>query len=383
MVGQDTCTVLPEFKTAPTARRQLRDTSEHGLEGVVRDVHEVWQRKRSYFLASGLEWTPKYAEGDVGVTGFMSDPRSPSQSCQDLGVIKALWSDFVVQELRLSDGSPVGLGSKIYSEAVWDEGRALPPSAGENDRYLKFVLCLLGIDTITGVRKLANYCHSPYSAFRFAGIKDKYGITLQEVTADTHMLDTKLLLNATSSSSPLFSQIRLSDLSWCSTHLHSGELKGNRFTICVRNVGADDDTLHAALESLKLHGFINYFGLQRFGSGSVPSIAAGRSLLGRNYTEFVQHLFAPTYCSLPRERRAKNAFRAQLQQLETVPQKGIFFHAMRQLPEHCTAERQFLAAFSKGRSLQQAVDSIPFNSMYEQSYTSVCRYALPTKFRSC
>jgi len=37
-------------------------------------------------------------------------------------------------------------------------------------------------------------------------------------------------------------------------------------------------------------------GLQRFGSGSVPSIDAGRSLLAGNHDEFVRHLFSPTRC---------------------------------------------------------------------------------------
>ncbi len=29
-------------------------------------------------------------------------------------------------------------------------------------RYLKFILCLMGVDTVSGLRKLADYCGAPY-----------------------------------------------------------------------------------------------------------------------------------------------------------------------------------------------------------------------------
>ena len=371
-----TCTTAPAGSD-PALRMRLQGHSREGesaLEQVVRDVHEMWLRKRPYFLASELDWKPKYSEADVGVKTFMSDLAGVTEggniSCQNIGVIKAMWSDFLVQEVRLSDGSIVCLGSDNSSATGMGSGMR---GAGENNRYFKFVLCLLGIDTISGVQKLANYCRCPYSAFRFAGIKDKYAITTQEVTADAQRVSASVLLNATSRSSPLFSQMRITNVSWCASHLYSGELLGNRFTVCVRNVGDLNSTL-SSLRSLKLHGFVNYFGMQRFGSGSVPSIAAGRSLLARNYTEFVQHLFSPTYCSLPREKCAKKAILALVSgRPTTVKTKGLIPQTMRQLPAHCTAERQYLAAIIRGRSSQQAVDAIPFNSMYEQSYTSVCK----------
>lgn len=59
-----------------------------------------------------------------------------------------------------------------------------------------------------------------------------------------------------------------------------GMLKGNQFTIALRNVTIDNETIDLIMTSLRDHGFINYFGLQRFGSiASIPTHEIGKSLL--------------------------------------------------------------------------------------------------------
>lgn len=45
-----------------------------------------------------------------------------------------------------------------------------------------------------------------------------------------------------------------------------GDLKGNRFQIVIRNVKEENNMIIHAIESLKNNGFINYFGMQRFGN---------------------------------------------------------------------------------------------------------------------
>jgi tRNA(Glu) U13 pseudouridine synthase TruD len=260
--------------------------SDFSLAHVVGLANAIWLKKRPYFLSAKLAWKPKYAEEDVGITEYVTVGRGCAGDIRDEpehsrgigGVIKALWSDFVVEEMRLHDRSVVGLKADEHNRGT---GTGIAEAASsEGLRYIKFVLCLLGgLDTITAVRKLANHLGVPYSAFRFAGIKDRYGITLQEVTADTCVVDTQRLLNSASPSSPLFQKMHISRGVLCRQHLHSGELYGNRFTICVRNVTAPATVVDEALRALEQGGFVNYFGLQRFGSGSVPSVVAGRCLL--------------------------------------------------------------------------------------------------------
>jgi tRNA pseudouridine13 synthase len=58
--------------------------------------------------------------------------------------------------------------------------------------------------------------------------------------------------------------------------LKLGDLNGNRFTIVLRQMNCKDDGLIVkCVESLAQNGFINYYGLQRFGTSSIPTHEIG------------------------------------------------------------------------------------------------------------
>jgi len=58
--------------------------------------------------------------------------------------------------------------------------------------------------------------------------------------------------------------------------LRLGDLAGNLFTIVLREVpGGSRATVRAAVAAVRATGFLNYFGLQRFGQGAVPTHAIG------------------------------------------------------------------------------------------------------------
>ncbi len=55
-----------------------------------------------------------------------------------------------------------------------------------------------------------------------------------------------------------------------------GDLNGNRFTIVLRQIKCKDDSIiNEAVNSLAQNGFINYYGLQRFGTSSIPTHEIG------------------------------------------------------------------------------------------------------------
>lgn len=63
-----------------------------------------------------------------------------------------------------------------------------------------------------------------------------------------------------------------------------GDLKGNHFTIVLRDVkGASEDALEVSLNSLKQHGFLNYFGMQRFGTSSVLTHTVGCAIMKKDF----------------------------------------------------------------------------------------------------
>lgn len=57
-----------------------------------------------------------------------------------------------------------------------------------------------------------------------------------------------------------------------------------------RNIKGNDEEVSNAIEMLKIHGFINYYGLQRFGSSVVsPTYVVGKSLACGNCEEVLYH----------------------------------------------------------------------------------------------
>jgi tRNA pseudouridine13 synthase len=83
--------------------------------------------------------------------------------------------------------------------------------------------------------------------------------------------------------------IRLGNLRVVDTSLQLGDLAGNFFRIILRNVVGD---VEATLGRVRDTGFINYFGLQRFGSGKPPTHAVGLQLLKGNYRDAVNLILA-------------------------------------------------------------------------------------------
>lgn len=59
-----------------------------------------------------------------------------------------------------------------------------------------------------------------------------------------------------------------------------------RFRIALRNVTASDEVVNTACKDLQEHGFINYYGLQRFGTRvETPTFNIGLKLLQGNFKD--------------------------------------------------------------------------------------------------
>ena len=67
-----------------------------------------------------------------------------------------------------------------------------------------------------------------------------------------------------------------------------GDLFGNRFKIVIREIDElNENTIANGIESLKKNGFINYFGLQRFGNCSeIPTHFIGKQVKNKTILFF-------------------------------------------------------------------------------------------------
>jgi len=122
-----------------------------------------------------------------------------------------------------------------------------------------------------------------------AGLKDKKGITSQFMTTTLDIRKLESIKNVDSNW-----KINLGDFQKITQddRLKPGQLRGNKFNIVIRDIkiseqfvtsGLDlESILNERIETLKKKGFVNYFGLQRFGS-KYPGPLVGLALIQNNY----------------------------------------------------------------------------------------------------
>ncbi len=145
--------------------------------------------------------------------------------------------------------------------------------------FLRFVLYKENIDTSTAAKDVTRFARlNPKRGISYAGMKDKRGVTAQFCSAYRVEKDVLLGINKRdgagggNSSTKGSCIIRIGNLTYSTEEVKLGMLSGNRFDIVLRNINTGDDTrdivqqkLEAAGEAFKQCGFINYFGMQRFG----------------------------------------------------------------------------------------------------------------------
>ena len=171
-----------------------------------------------------------------------------------------------------------------------DNREEWPAEAGAH-RFLAFTLYKENRDTIQAVQELSRLLRVGQNAFGFAGTKDRRGVTTQRVTA--FKVPAKKLVEAFARA-PFGDQLAVGGLEYVAEPLRLGMLAGNRFTIVLRDVQAPPEQLEAALASLAAKGFVNYFGLQRFGANAeAPTHEVGAALLRSDWHEALRLLLAP------------------------------------------------------------------------------------------
>ena len=128
-------------------------------------------------------------------------------------------------------------------------------------QYLEFTLCKENKDTGDTIGVLSRILHVKPRAFGFAGTKDRRGVTSQRVTLYKMRASrlAKLKLRG----------IKIGDYRYVDRELGLGDLKGNLFTLTLRGIeDGTQDKVTRAVNAMNSSGFINYFGLQRFGTHS-------------------------------------------------------------------------------------------------------------------
>ncbi|XP_054029815.1 pseudouridylate synthase 7 homolog isoform X1 [Dryobates pubescens] len=231
-----------------------------------------------------------------------------------------------------------------------------PKSRGS---YCHFILYKENKDTMDAINVLSKFLRVKPNIFSYMGTKDKRAITVQEIavlriTAQRLAHLNKCLMN-----------FKLGNFSYKNHPLKLGELQGNHFTVVLRNITGTDDQIEQAMHSLREIGFINYYGMQRFGTTAVPTYQIGRAILQNNWNEVMDLILKPRpgaekgYLVKCREEWAKTKDPAA---------------ALKKLPVKRCVEGQLLRGLLKYgmKNIISAFGIIPRNNrlMYIHSYQS-------------
>lgn len=125
-----------------------------------------------------------------------------------------------------------------------------------------------------------------HSQIGFAGTKDKRAVTVQRCSV--YRVDASRLarLNAEGAAGALHAGTRVGNFEYKPYGLELGDLGGNEFVITLRECAVAPgetrplkEVVEQAVDRVREGGFVNYFGLQRFGSYSVGTWEVGVKLL--------------------------------------------------------------------------------------------------------
>jgi len=224
----------------------------------------------------------------------------------------------------------------------------------------KFVLHKQNIGTMDAVSLMCGKLKlKNHKSFGFAGNKDKRGITVQEMTSP---ISPQRLMQINSK----VNNLRVGNFRVVPQILRLGDLKGNKFTIVIRDVEKEGFDAGAAFKSLGDNGFINYYGMQRFGTRRVATCDVGVKILQSDWTAVVDLILSNAVDNLHDEEVAESVRNWQ--------EEGNAQKCLTKLPFKFTIEKNLLRGIVRcgTKQLVQALDSVPRQTrhLYLHSYQS-------------
>ena len=194
------------------------------------------------------------------------------------GELKRRIEDFVVEEI-LEDGTVCEL-EQLNQTPPQKIALAIPtnPNPTKMDQ-LHVRMEKFSIETTFAIRTLSRGTGGSVKRIGYAGLKDKRALTCQRISIwrpDVAKL-SKFFVKG----------LALHHAQWSDKRIDLGMLRGNKFTIIIRNIDGNEEDIRKKIEEFSLQlsqGVPNYFGEQRFGGYREITHVVGKLLL-QNRTE--------------------------------------------------------------------------------------------------
>ncbi len=155
----------------------------------------------------------------------------------------------------------------------------------ESGKYPVYKVSKVGMTTFAAEKVLATHCAVPFKKIGFAGLKDKHARTAQFFSVETGSPELGNFTEQNVSSALV---------GFVDEQLRTGDLKGNKFEIVVRDLKEKDvETVIQNVEQTAF-GVPNYFDSQRFGSLKGVTGFIAKDVLKGDYESAVKKIITAT-----------------------------------------------------------------------------------------
>lgn len=162
--------------------------------------------------------------------------------------------------------------------------RCLPD---DSKKFLCFSMQKKNMEIIQAINYIARTLKRSAKSLGYAGNKDKRGITTQLVSIYNTLPEE--IINLTKK--PFWDRrIFIENYFYAENSIKLGQLKGNQFCVCLRFIKGSIDTIKRRIESIKFNGFLNYYGMQRFGCSCIPTHKIGLYIIKKNWPDAILNI---------------------------------------------------------------------------------------------
>jgi tRNA pseudouridine13 synthase len=208
-------------------------------------------------------------EKTVGIELYATD-------CEGIGGrLKTRFEDFLVEEITTDN--------EILSYRDWlNEPPGEPVLLGKKTKYVNFTVQKMGLSTMAVSSIIASSLNLPRNLVSYAGLKDKRAVTVQRMSVPTRA--------ASRLGSLELSNIEIRDIEYSKSLVQIGDLRGNRFTILLRDLDVSLDRALEVAREVQSTPLLNYFGVQRFGIARPNTHLAGKFLIKCDFEGMVRSI---------------------------------------------------------------------------------------------
>ncbi|CAJ2506424.1 Uu.00g005540.m01.CDS01 [Anthostomella pinea] len=252
--------------------------------------------------------------------------------------------------------------------------------------YIHFSLYKENRDTMDALNHMGKVLKVFAKDFGSAGTKDRRAVTVQRVSVRSRNLPQLVGLNTK------VHGIKIGDFKLAQGPITLNSHGGNEFVIVMKNCsfnGTDDlnfeqklevakSTLDSALAQMVQHGFINYYGTQRFGTHQIGTQEVGIKILQDDFEGAVKALLSFDPNLLDVSDQGQSAFRRddinRARACSTILKTGDHQAALKHLPQRCHVEMRLINHIGRNPTdFRGAIQTInkTMRTMYVHAYQSL------------